>query len=342
MVNGQRLAELAEISGSELEGAGGRLISGAATLQTATENHISFLANPRYRRFLQTTRAGAVVVRPQEASLFAGDKLIHTNPYLAFARIAAFLHPRRRPDPGIHPSAVVQPDAVIGAGVVIGAQSYVGAAVEFGEGVIVGIGVVLEAGCRIGKDTVLEANVAVGRDVRIGERCLIHHGAVIGSDGFGLAQEGDRWEKFPQLGSVVLGDDVEVGANTTIDRGALDDTRISRGVKLDNQIQIAHNVVIGEDTAIAACVGISGSTEIGARCTIAGGVGFVGHLTIADDVHVTGMSMVTTSLTEPGVYSGIPAEKNRSWRKNIARFHQLDELARRLITMEKSHDRKSR
>lgn len=184
-------------------------------------------------------------------------------------------------------------------------------------------------GCRIGSRAV------IGDRTLLGERCVIGEGAVLGSNGFGYANDGGRWLPVPQLGRVRLGDDVDVGANTTIDRGALADTVLERGVKLDNQIQVAHGVVIGEDTAIAACTGISGSTRIGKRCTIAGGVGFVGHLEIADDVHITGMSLVARSIPEPGVYSGYPAEPNDQWRKNTARFHKLDQLARRLVALER-------
>lgn len=331
------VAELALISGSELIGQANNIISGVATLQNADKSQISFLANSKYRKYLAATGAGAVVLTAADQDGFSGCKLISENPYLSIAKISAALHPPMAPDKAVHPSAVVHPGAVLGSGVTVGALCYVGDKVVLGDGVVLGQGSVLEMGCEIGANTLIGANVTISRQVKIGGNCQIHPGAVIGSDGFGLAQDGDNWVKFPQLGSVSIGDNVEIGSNTTIDRGTLEDTVIGRGAKLDNQIQVAHNVIIGEDTAIAACVGISGSTEIGARCTIAGGVGFVGHLTIADDVHITGMSMVTKSIHVAGVYSGIPSEKNRSWRKNIARFQQLDELARRLHKMEKKH-----
>lgn len=329
------LSELAAISGSGLYGDPERKVTGVATLQNASPAQISFLANSRYRKFLQTTAAAAVILAPADRSRFAGNCLVSDNPYLAFARVSEALHPSARPTAEIHASALVHERTVTGSGLTVGAFSYVGDGVVLGNGVVVGPGCILEGDCRIGDNTRIEGNVSIARNVVIGKNCLIHFGAVIGSDGFGLAKDGEHWVKFPQLGGVIIGDNVEVGANTTIDRGSLEDTQIGNGVKLDNQIQIAHNVKIGDHTAIAACVGISGSTEIGKRCTIAGGVGFVGHLAITDDVHITGMSMVAQSIDEPGVYSGIPAEKNRSWRKNIARFQQLDNMARRLVKLEK-------
>lgn len=329
------LSELAAISGSELHGDPACKVTGVATLQGASSTQISFLANSRYRKFLQTTNAAAVILAPADRDRFVGNRLLSDNPYLAFAKASAALHPSARPTAEIHANALVHEKAVTGSGLAVGAFSYIGDGAVLGNGVIVGPGCILEGDCRIGDNTVIEGNVSIARNVVIGRDCLVHFGAVIGSDGFGLAKDGDHWVKFPQLGGVIIGDNVEVGANTTIDRGSLEDTQIGNGVKLDNQIQIAHNVKIGDHTAIAACVGISGSTEIGKRCTIAGGVGFVGHLTITDDVHITGMSMVVQSIDEPGVYSGIPAEKNRSWRKNIARFQQLDNMARRLAKLEK-------
>jgi UDP-3-O-[3-hydroxymyristoyl] glucosamine N-acyltransferase len=256
--------------------------------------------------------------------------------YVGYARAAQAFEPPEPGAPGVHASAWVDEDAVIHESAVIAAQCSVAA------GAVIGAGAYLGPGCSVGRDSVigddcwLAGNVVLRHGVTLGRRVRVQPGAVIGSDGFGMAQENGRWIRVPQLGGVRIGDDVDIGANTTIDRGALDDTVIEKGVKLDNQIQIAHNVHIGENTAVAACTGISGSTRIGRSCTIAGGVGIAGHLEIADNVHLSGMAMVTKSISEAGAYaSGTGLEPQARWRRNTVRYHQLDSLARRLIALEK-------
>ncbi|GAB4348427.1 MAG: UDP-3-O-(3-hydroxymyristoyl)glucosamine N-acyltransferase [Immundisolibacter sp.] len=330
------LRELAARLGVAYDGDGGRQLRGVATLAKAGPQQLSFFANRRYRAQLAASSAGAVVLAPADRVLFGGAVLLSDNPYLTFARAAALLHPPACLPPQRHPQACVHPQARIGAEVRIEAGAVIEAGAQVGDRVVVGAGSYLGEGVSVGDDTHLAPRVTLLAGTRVGARCLIHPGAVLGADGFGLANDRGVWVKVPQLGRVVVGDDVEIGANTTIDRGALDDTQIGNGVKLDNLIQVAHGVRIGDHTAIAACVGISGSTVIGRHCVIGGGVGFVGHLEICDHVTVTGMSMVAQSITRPGVYSGIPAEEARRWRRNIGRFHQLDELARRLLRLERS------
>jgi len=331
------LAELADAAGARLDGDGDCLITGYETLQQARPGQITFLNNAKYRRYLSGCRASAVILPPAERDHWPGHALVSDNPYLAWARVLRRFAPSRPWRPGIHPSAVVAPDAhvdptaCIEAGAVVGEGAHIGPKVQVGPNSVVG------AGVSIGEGSRLVANVTLLDGVRVGRHCLLHPGVVVGADGFGLARDGERWEKVPQLGSVVLEDEVEVGANTTIDRGAVHDTVVRRGAKLDNLIQVAHNVEIGENTAIAACTGISGSTRIGANCTLAGGVGLVGHIELADNVHVTGFTMVTHSLKEPGVYSsGIAAVPHRQWRRNLPRLKKLDEMARKLRELEKT------
>ena len=331
-----RLRELAARLCVAFDGDGERELDGVATLAKAGSRQLSFFANRRYRRQLTASAAGAVVLAPADRELFPGAVLLSENPYLTFARAAAVLHPAPQPAPGIHPQASVHPQAQLGEGVRVEAGAVIEAGARIGARVVIGAGSYVGEDVIIGDDTRLSPRVTLLAGTHLGARCLIHPGAVLGADGFGLANDRGVWVKVPQLGRVVVGDDVEIGANTTIDRGALDDTVIGNGVKLDNLIQVAHGVRIGDHTAIAACVGISGSTVIGRHCVIGGGVGFVGHLDICDGVTITGMSMVAQSITRPGVYSGIPAEEARRWRRNIGRFHQLDELARRLQRLERS------
>ena len=330
------LTELARLVGAELDGDGSRVISGVATLKSAGLDEIGFFANRRYRPDLASTQAGAVVLMPQDRALFSGPCLLCEDPYLSFAQISAALNPEPAIEPQIHPSATIHPSSQIAPTANIGALVDVGADAVIGDGALISAGAIVGSGVEIGVQCRVGCRAVLSDRTRLGARCRIGEGAVLGSTGFGYANDGGRWVPVPQLGRVWLGDDVDVGANTTIDRGALEDTVLERGVKLDNQIQVAHGVVIGEDTAVAACVGISGSTHIGKRCTVAGGVGFVGHLQIGDDVHVTGMSLVTRSIREPGVFSGFPAEPNSSWRKNIARFHKLDQLVRRVGQLEQA------
>jgi len=325
------LGELAVRFGCTLRGDPDLRVTHVATLEHADPQAVTFLANPRYRRFLAQTRAGAVVLDEKSAAECPVAALIAKNPYALYARIAAVLHPAPAAFPGRHPSAVIDPGATIDPSASIGALAVVGARARIGARCSVGPGCVLLEDVNLGADTRLVANVTLCDFVVVGERCLMHPGVVIGGDGFGLAPSDGEWLKVPQIGGVRIGDDVEIGANTTIDRGAIDDTIIENGVKLDNQIQIGHNVRIGAHTAIAGCTGISGSTTIGARCMIAGQVGVAGHLTICDDVVVTGRTFVNSSIRKPGYYSGgITADEASRFRKNAARFHRLDELARQV------------
>lgn len=329
MGTGITLGELAVRFGLELRGDPDVRVARVATLEGAEPDALAFLANPRYKRYLRATRAGAVVLDPQLAGESPVPALLAKNPYAAYARIAALLHPAQSAPPGRHPSAVIDADAQVDESASIGPHVYIEAGAKIGARAVIGPGCIVMKDVVIGADTHLVANVTVCRAVVIGKRCLLHPGAVIGADGFGLAPDRGEWLKVPQVGSVRIGDDVEVGANTTIDRGAIEDTVVEDGVKLDNQIQIAHNVRIGAHTAIAGCTGVSGSTTIGKRCMIGGQVGIAGHLTICDDVVLTGRAFVTSSIGKPGTYSsGLPVEEASRFRKNAARFYQLDEFVR--------------
>ncbi len=304
-------------------------VSRVATLEAADSSAIGFLADPRHRRSLAATRAGAVVLEPRFAQECPVPALLSSNPRATYAHIAAMLHPAAAVTAGCHASAVVDASARIDPSASIGPQCVIGARASIGPRVVVGPGCIVLDDASIGADSHLVARVTVCAAAAIGERCIMHPGVVIGADGFGLAPEQGRWIKVPQVGSVRIGNDVEIGANTTIDRGAIDDTIVGDGVKLDNQIQIGHNVRIGAHTVMAGCSGVSGSTTIGERCMIAGQVGIAGHLTICDDVVLTGKSFVMSSIHKPGYYSsGLPVEPAAQFRKNAARFYQLDDLAR--------------
>lgn len=328
--------ELAARFGCELRGDPAVRVTGVCTLQHGREGLLSFLANDSYRRYLSDTAASVVVVAPRDAGEVPGTALIHADPYLIYARIAALFAPPRAAARGVDAHATVAPEATVAATAYVGPHAVIGAGAVVGERVRIGPGCVLAEGVRIEADSELVARVYLGPGVRLGRRVLLHPGVTVGADGFGQVYDGERWLKVPQLGSVRIEDDVEIGANTTIDRGAVEDTVLETGVKLDNQIQVGHNVHIGAHTVIAGCVGISGSTRIGRHCMIGGGVGIGGHLEIADGVTITGMTMVTHSLTAPGVYSsGVPVAPNRTWRRNAMRFQHLDELARRLSALER-------
>ncbi len=335
-----RAEVLAEASGCRLRGDPGIDIRGVATLADAGPDRLSFLANARYRSQLPGTRAGLVVLRAEDAERYPGACLIADDPYLAFARIAALFERRPVRPPGIHPTAVIaegaeiSPEAHIGPHCSIGAGSRVEAGASLGPACIVG------EDCLVGEACELVARVTLVLRVRLGQRVLIHPGAVLGADGFGLARDAGHWLKVPQLGGVSVGDDCEIGANSTIDRGAIGDTMLENDVRIDNQVQIGHNVRIGAHSALAGCVGVAGSTRIGRNCLIGGAVGIVGHLDICDGVSITGLSMVSASIDRPGVYgSGIPVQDQRRWRRNLARLHRLDDLARRLDALEKEKNR---
>lgn len=338
------LGELAARFGCELIGDPAIQVERVGTLDRAGPRDIAFLANPAYRGSLPGTRAAAVILAPSGADECPTNALLTADPYGVYARVATLLHPQPPLSAGVHASAVLGEGCGVPESCELGPGAVIGARTTLGERVRVGAGVVIGPDCVVGDDTVLAAHVTLYAEVRVGARCLVHSGAVLGSDGFGFARDPDgRWTKVPQVGRVIVGDDVEIGANTTIDRGAIDDTLIGNGVRLDNQIQVGHNVVIGEHTAIAALTGISGSTRIGARCMIAGQVGIAGHITIADDVVITGRAIVTNSIRRPGAYGGggPPADQLSRWRRNVVRFGQLDEIARRLRRLERAQGKGS-
>lgn len=319
------LGELAVRFGLTLRGDPGLMVRSVATLSRANSGALSFLANSRYRRQLESTRATAVILSAEDEAHCPVAALIDPNPYLAYARIATLMHPEMVAEPGIHASAVVARGAEIASSASIGPLAVIEEGAQIGERVLVGPGCIVQKGASVGADSTLKSRVNLYPGVTLGQRCILHAGAVIGADGFGFAPNDGTWAKVPQVGSVRIGDDVEIGANTTIDRGAIDDTVVENGVKLDNQIQVGHNVIIGAHTAIAACTGISGSTVIGRRCMIGGMVGFAGHLTIADDVVVTGCSLVSASIKKPGSYSsGMPTVETRLWRRMVAHLRRLD------------------
>ena len=330
------LQTLVERFDLELRGDPDHRITGLATLEHGRPDTLSFLANPNYLPQLEHSQAGAVVLSEQHADRFQGHRLISRDPYLTWARIAAFLHPAPAASAGIHATASVAENCRIDPTACIGPQVSIAAGCRIGARVVIGPGCVIEENVIISDDSRLVARAFIGRGCRLGERCLIHPGVVIGADGFGLAFEEDHWIKVPQLGSVAIGPDCEVGANSTVDRGAIEDTVLEEDVRLDNQVQIAHNVHIGAHTAIAGCVGIAGSTRIGRYCMVAGACGIGGHLTIADRVVITAMSTVLESIHEPGQYgSGIPARPQRQWQRVLVRLTQLEDWARRLARLKK-------
>lgn len=313
-------------------------ITSLATLASAGLGQISFLSNNRYRSQLEQTTAQAVILQADALAHCPCSALVMDNPYVGFALAAQLLDTTPSPAENISPHAVIADGVELGENVSIGANAVLETGVQLGDNVKIGPGCFIGKGVKVAANTKLWANVSVYHLVQIGENCLIQANSVIGADGFGYANDRGRWIKIPQLGSVIIGDRVEIGACTTIDRGALDNTVIADGVIIDNQVQIAHNVVIGENTAIAGCSVVAGSTTIGRNCSIAGLVGVNGHIAICDNVHFTGMSMITKSIDQPGVYSsGMPATANREWRKNAAVLRNLSTLNQRVKTLEKSH-----
>ncbi|MBA1148142.1 UDP-3-O-(3-hydroxymyristoyl)glucosamine N-acyltransferase [Ectothiorhodospiraceae bacterium WFHF3C12] len=336
------LAELGRLVDARVEGDGSLRITGVATLRSAGPGELSFLANSKYRRYLAETRAGAVVVDESSVAELHTSALVHANPYATFARAARLLAPDPSPAAGVHPSAVVDDSARIAPGVHVGPRCIVGAGTEIAEGCILHAGAIVGDDCRIGEGTVLKAGVILADRVALGRGVRVHSGAVIGSDGFGFARDGDEWVRVPQLGGVRVGDHADIGANTTVDRGALEDTVIGAQVKLDNLVQIGHNCDIGERTVIAGQAGVAGSTTIGRDCMIGGACAIGGHIRLGDGVVVTGGSNVANSIDGPGVFSSTttPVETNRSWRRNAVRFTQLDDMARRLRALERGTDEK--
>lgn len=325
-----RLGDIAARFGLTLQGDGDRPIAGVGTLAGAEPDQIAFLANPAYRGQLPGTRAGAVVLRAADAGANPTAALLARDPYVAYARIAALFEPPPAAVPGIHPSAVVDPGAHVHPEASVGPLCVIAAGARIAAGAVLGPHCSIGPDCTVGAAAHLVARVTLVTRVALGARVLVHPGAVIGADGFGLAFDDGRWIKVPQLGGVRIGDDCEIGAGCTIDRGALEDTVLEEDVRLDNQIQIAHNVQVGAHTAMAGCAAVAGSARIGRYCLIGGGAGILGHLSVADRVTVTAMSLVTHSLHSPGEYSsGTPIQENRQWRKNAARFKRLDETVRR-------------
>lgn len=312
------------------------VITGLASLAAAGPAQLSFYHNPRYHTDLRNTRAAAVILRPEHAGDCPVPSLLSNNPYLSYARASHLFVAEREQLAGIDATAVIDPTASIGAEVRIGSHVCIGAGARIGDRCTVGANTVIGADCTIGADSLLYPNVTLYRNVLLGERAIVHSAAVIGSDGFGFAKAAGRYHKIAQLGGVVIGNDVEIGAGSSIDRGALEDTVIGDGVKIDNQVQIAHNVRIGDHTIICGCSAIAGSSVIGKNCTIAGAVGVINHVTIGDDVTVTAMSLVNQDIRNPGVYSsGTGLDETGNWRRNIVRFRQLDEIWRRLLRLEK-------
>nr|VFJ68391.1 MAG: UDP-3-O-[3-hydroxymyristoyl] glucosamine N-acyltransferase [Candidatus Kentron sp. FW] len=331
------LGELADILKAELHGDRDCRIERVATLQSASPGSISFLANHRYRSHLAKTRASAVILSPADQPECPVFSLALENPYLGYAKVASLLNSVPVLPSGIHPTAWVSTKATIHETAWVGAQAVIEDGVSIGVNTYIGAGCVVSSQTIVGDYSQLVANVALCRNTVIGKRVLIHPGVVIGGDGFGIANNNGIWVKIPQLGSVRVGDDVEIGANTTIDRGALEDTVIEDGVKIDNQVQVGHNVYIGAHTAIAGCVAIAGSVRIGKRCVVGGATAIAGHLNIADDVYLTGASQVAKSIPKSGIYSSwIPIQESLVWRKNVVRLNQLDEMARRIKALEKS------
>ncbi|MBN8895198.1 MAG: UDP-3-O-(3-hydroxymyristoyl)glucosamine N-acyltransferase [Rhodanobacter sp.] len=329
-------AELAARFGLDVRGDGARMVSGVGTLGGAGASELSFLSNSKYTAQLLSTRAGVVVLREENLADCPATALIARDPYVAYARIAALFERLPAAPAGVHPSAVVAASARVSAGASIGPCCVIEADAVVEDGAVLGPHCIIGEGCTVGAQSRLVARVTLVTRVILGRRVLVHPGAVIGSDGFGLAFDTDHWIKLPQLGGVRIGDDCEIGANTTIDRGTLDDTVLEEDVRLDNQIQIAHNVHVGAHTAMAGCAAVAGSARIGRYCQIGGNAGVLGHLELADRVTITAKSLVTHSIREPGEYSsGVPLQENRLWRRNAARFKHLDEYARRLAALEK-------
>lgn len=332
------LSELSAKFNLEYSGQPGHKVVSVATLEKAKSDQISFLSNSKYSSLLQTTGAGIVILSDMDADKFAGNKLIAKDPYVAYAKIAVLFSTigKYKHTNGIHPTAVIAESARIGEGVCAGPYTVIGENTIIGDNTVLAARVTIGNGCQIGSDCNFKANSVVEAECKIGNRVILHPGAVIGADGFGLARDRESWIKVPQLGAVRIGDDCEVGANTTIDRGTIEDTVLEQDVHLDNQIQIAHNVHIGKHTVMAGCSAVAGSAKIGANCLVGGGVGILGHLEVCDNVILQSMALVTHSIKTPGSYSSVaPLQDTKEWRKSAVRLKQLDKMAKRLALMEK-------
>jgi len=329
------LAALVARFGGELVGDGAQVVRQVAPLGRATPDEIGFVSQSKYLDQLASTRAGAVILPADARDATERPRILTANPYLYFARVSALLNPPPRPPAGVHPAATVAADADIAADASIGPGAVIGTGAAVGPRSVIGPNCSVGDGARIGADCLLHANVTVYHRCEVGDRVILHAGCVIGADGFGFAPDGERWEKIPQIGRVLIGDDVEVGACTTIDRGALEDTVIGEGVKLDNLIQVAHNVQIGAHTAIAACTGIAGSAKIGRHCTIGGAAMIFGHIEIADNTRISTNTLITKSLPKAGTYtSALPFSEHEVWQKNAVHMRNLDKLVKRVKALE--------
>ncbi len=329
------LGKVASYIGAELTGDPGCEVSGLATLESAKPDQISFLSNRRYYRFLKKTKASAVIIKREDLDACPVSSLVVDDPYVSYARVVELFYPDPEIVPGIHPSAIVSQSASIDGSAAIGPNVVIEDNSVIGAGTYIDSGCVIKSDVTIGSNTRLYPNTVVCHSVSIGNRVILHPGVVIGADGFGIANNKGVWTKIPQIGTVIIGDDVEIGANTSVDRGALANTVIEEGVKIDNHVQIGHNVRIGAHTAIAGCAGIAGSTTIGKHCMIGGLTAINGHLEIVDNVVITGCSAVGNSIKSPGTYSsGIPVTEARLWRRIVARIRNLDKLGRRVVKLE--------
>jgi len=334
--NAPNLQELAQLVNAQLIKVTDAAIRKVATLRDAARDSISFYMNTRYQGDLQNTQAGAVILRAEHAADCPTSALIVDDPYHAYAVIASHLHPRDLAPAGIHPTAIVAEDVQLGENVAIGAYAVIHAGANIGAGTEIGSGCFIGKKAVIGANSWLADNVSIGASCVVGSNAIIHPGVVIGADGFGFAPGGGSWQKIPQLGRVCIGDDVEIGANSTLDRGTLDDTVIEDGVKIDNLVHIGHNAHVGESTVIAGCAVVAGSTIIGKNCIIGGATAITGHIEIADGVTLMGMTGVTGSIREAGVYaSPLPAQPVKEWRRNTVRYTQLDEVFRRVKSLER-------
>ena len=330
------LGELAVAVGCELIGDPDKTVKGVASLTNASPESLSFLSSAAYSSQLSSTKAAAVVLRADDAGACPVAAFVSDNPYATYARMAALVVPEPTLEPGVHASASVADSASVATSAHIAASAVIGERTTIGDNTVVGPGTVIGSDCVVGNDCRFVANVSVVKDVRIGSRGIFHPGVVIGSDGFGNAMTQEGWVKVPQVGGVRIGNDVEIGANTTVDCGAIGDTVIEDGVRIDNLCMIAHNVHVGEHTAMAAITGIAGSTRIGKRCMFAGASGAVGHISICDDVVVAAQTFVSKEVTEPGTYAAsFPADNARSWAKQLARFRRLGTLIERVKKLEK-------
>ncbi len=338
MAKSYRLKDFVEKFGLQLHGDPDEEISAVGSLDSATSGQISFYNLNRFKSNLKITNAAAVIIGEDDLAHCPTNALVSTNVYADYARIASLFDNSPAPMPGIHPAASVADSAQIPASASVGANAVIEDGVQLGQGVIIGAGTVIGIQSVVGDQCRLAANVTLCHGVTLGKRVIVHPGAVIGADGFGLAMDEGRWIKVPQLGGVEIGDDCEIGANTAIDRGAIGNTVLEEDVRLDNQIQIAHNVHIGAHTAIAGCAAIAGSVRIGKYCLFAGNAGVIGHLEIADNVTIMARTLVTHSIHEPGVYGGYDAQPNSEWRRNLARLKKLDSLIRRFIRLEKNFE----